>query len=185
VRLFVGIDVPEAVGDALVRAAPGPAPGIRSVGKRDLHLTLHFIGKGDEGRVQEALESIRAAAFSLEVTGLGQFKMRGGRRILWAGVGLTPDLLRLHRQVGSALAETGFEAEVRAYRPHVTLARVGRPAKAAAIERLIETRRDASFGRFEVADFILYDTEAPDAPVRYRRICRYALIPAPEHGAGH
>lgn len=174
-RLFVGIDVPAAVAEALVRAGPGAAVGISCIAAEDLHLTLHFIGRADAQRVQAALASVSAPPFSLEIAGLGQFRMRGGRRILWAGVRREPGLLGLHRRVGSALAGTGLSPETRPYLPHVTLARIARGADGASIEALIDANEEAGFGRFDVNEFILYDTAPADSGVRYRRLNAYPL----------
>jgi len=175
VRLFVGIDLPDALGAELVRAGPRTARGIRVVLQQDLHITLQFIGSANVDAVQAALAGIRASGFRLEIAVLGQFRMNGGRRILWAGVESSSGLLDLHRLVAEALAGTGFVPETRAYKPHVTLARTGRNVDPALIDRLIESGENKRFGAFDVTDFVLYDTTLPDSPHRYHRLRRYVL----------
>lgn len=176
-RLFVGIDLPDALASALVRAGPRPASGINCISPEDLHLTLHFIGDADAGAVGAALEDVRVPGFALEVAGLGQFRMRDGRRILWAGVVPEPRLIGLHRRVGGALARTGFEPETRPYVPHVTLARVRRVSDPGLIDAVLGENEDTRFGRFDVNRFILYDTNDAGGDGRYRRLRTYELEP--------
>lgn len=180
-RLFVGIDLPDAVANALASACPRSASGINCVHPDDLHLTLHFVGAADADQVETALEDVRAPGFALEVAGLGQFRMRGGRRILWAGVVPEPQLVGLHRRVGIALASTGFRPETRPYLPHVTLARVRRESDPVPIDALLGQNEHTRFGTFDVNRFVLYDSNDAAGDARYRRLRTYPL--GPEAGA--
>ena len=86
-RLFAGIALPDDVAQSLAALQAG-VPGARWQTREQLHLTLRFIGEAD-GRaataIDDALTTISAPAFSLELKGVGSF---GGRRphALWAGV---------------------------------------------------------------------------------------------------
>ena len=101
-------------------------PGARWQRRDQMHLTLRFIGEVDEARghdIDDALATVRAPAFTLELAGVGDF---GGKdpRALWAGVRANDALIHLEKKVESALQRLGLEAEPRKFTPHVTLARL-------------------------------------------------------------
>src|SRR5579871_5306281 len=108
IRLFVALDLPQDVRERLL-ALGGGVPGARWSGAEQLHLTLRFIGEGNENvahDIDDALITIRAPAFALELSGVGEF---GGRnpRALWAGVKSSDALLHLQRKVETVLQRIG------------------------------------------------------------------------------
>lgn len=123
-KLFLALWPGDAVRDSLVKWRDGwewPS-GATPVRSDLLHMTLHFIGPVDAGRVDEL-----ASALAMP---LSPFEMFFGRSSVWQnGVAvLEPDeipmgLARLHAGLGDALAACGVLPEQRDYRPHVTLAR--------------------------------------------------------------
>jgi 2'-5' RNA ligase len=121
-RLFLAIDLPDDVKSALILLTPA-ADALRPAKPDQLHLTLHFLGECDLGSVLAALKPVRAAAFALQLSGVGEFRQRGGAVILWAGVTMTDALRKLHAGLAAALQSTGYEPENRPYTPHITLAR--------------------------------------------------------------
>jgi len=174
-RLFVGIAVADDIAARLEAVQPAAAAGIRNIGRVDMHLTLHFLGDREPRPIADALAAVRLPRPLLRVRGVGQFRMRGGRRILWAGVAADNALLALHRTVADALAVTGFVPEARPYSPHITLARIGRNAAGDAVERLLAECSGDEFGEFRPDRFHLYDTAAPESPDRYRRLESYGF----------
>ena len=134
IRLFVALEIPEAVRERLV-ALQGGVPGARWANDGQMHLTLRFIGDVDDNvahDVDDALAAIRAPAFTLELSGVGEF---GGKnpRALWAGVRSNDALLHLQKKIETALQRIGLEPEARKFSPHVTLARL----KAAPREKVM------------------------------------------------
>jgi len=99
-----------------------------------IHLTLKFLGNIPSKRVAEVTEAIEEAVqgnspFHLEISGLGK-----QARVFWVGIGGEVDkLLKLQRNIDSALAVLGFAKEERPFVPHLTLARL-RPG-ASPLER--------------------------------------------------
>ncbi len=158
IRLFVALDLPDAVRERLL-ALGGGVPGARWSTSEQLHLTLRFIGEVDENvahDIDDALNAIRAPSFSLELSGVGEF---GGRnpRALWAGVKNNDALLHLQRKVETALQRIGLPPEQRKYSPHITLARL----KAAPREKVMQFLTHGSLfsaGPFPVAQFVLFSS---------------------------
>ncbi len=133
IRLFSGIALPDSVRHELRSMLPGWQNRF-AFGKwahpHDWHVTLHFLGElpvGQKSGVQQALDQAAAAvsAFTLRLAGLGTFGAPRSPSILWVGLPEPLDSLRsLHAELGRNLrTHVGFEAEQRAYRPHLTIAR--------------------------------------------------------------
>ncbi|MCW8862543.1 MAG: RNA 2',3'-cyclic phosphodiesterase, partial [Rhodospirillales bacterium] len=125
-RLFVAIEMPEDVAEALSHLRTG-IPGARWVRPENMHLTLRFIGEVGEDEahgVDSALSLIRAPAFSLRLAEVGCFKSGKRARALWAGAEAGESLTRLQAKVDKALVSEGLEYEARKFKPHVTLARL-------------------------------------------------------------
>src|SRR6185295_8481192 len=123
IRLFVALSLPDAVADPLVMLQTG-VPGARWSARKQLHLTLRFIGEVDErvaADIDDALSLISAPGFTLELAGVGEF---GGKhpRALWAGVRPNDALKHLQRKIETALLRIDLPAEERKFTPHVTLA---------------------------------------------------------------
>ena len=153
-RLFIAIDVPEAVRDALVGAQHSlrerASARLRWTRPDAMHLTLKFLGDVDAARVPSLSRVVAGVAarhhpFGLSVSRLGAFP--GGRRlqVVWAGIeGDLQALGALRDALESELAAEGYAAEARAFRPHVTLGRTRdgmRPDEAERISAALTTRR--------------------------------------------
>jgi 2'-5' RNA ligase len=135
IRTFVAIPLPESVRAHLealqqrLRSGPGGAAG-RWVRPEGIHLTLKFLGDVPEEEVPRICRAVEGAcrgqrAFEIGVGGLGCFPNARRPRVVWAGVreesGRLDDLQRV---VEGALETLGYRREGRAFRPHLTLARI-------------------------------------------------------------
>jgi 2'-5' RNA ligase len=129
-RLFTGIELPETVREQLARLR-APLPGARWVEVGNLHLTLRFAGDIDNRVADELvahLAEIRVGRFEMRLAGVGSF---GGNdpKVVWVGVEAGPELAQLAKANERAARLAGLTPEGRAFKPHVTLARLryGRP----------------------------------------------------------
>jgi 2'-5' RNA ligase len=136
-RLFVGIRLPSAIGHELA-AWKESAQRVFSFQKwthpEDVHITLQFLGDATPEIAEALAADLRQLAsqtqpLRLHAEGLGVFGPPMAPTILWAGVaGELEALHALQSQIERICARHGFEAEARAYRPHLTLARRTRGA---------------------------------------------------------
>lgn len=137
-RLFVAVNLPEAERQALYEAVrPLREAGlpVRWVAPESLHITLKFLGwvrPEDQDRVVEAMTAAakQTRRFEQPIGGFGAFPTRRRPRVLWAGVEATPSLRCLKHDLEWAYAPLGFEREMRAFQPHVTLGRALQEARA-------------------------------------------------------
>jgi RNA 2',3'-cyclic 3'-phosphodiesterase len=133
-----------------------PLHGARWVEAENMHITLRFAGDID-GRTADDfadhLAAISAAPFPASIVGAGAF---GGRdpRVLWAGVEPSPQLEALHRANERAARAAGLEADPRAFKPHVTLARM-RGVRQRAVAQFLGEFGDLHMEPFTITRFVL------------------------------
>ena len=150
-RLFVGIELPAAVRDAVGREVQDvlrPAfPRAKCVRPDGLHVTLRFLGDQSPEFAEQLAERLGTIAAEtpplfLELGGVGGFPTLLRPRVVWLGVA-SPALAPLRERVEDACRRTGAPPEERPFHPHLTLARLrdddtqrARPALAHAAEGL-------------------------------------------------
>ncbi len=182
-RLFVAVPLPaDAVAACAslvdtVRAGPlGQVP--RWVDVPNLHLTVRFLGATPPGHVTAVGEAVRAAvagrpAFDVVLAGAGSFP--GGRkpRTLWLGIEQGADALgELARAVDGAVAPLGSPSDTRAYRPHLTVARLDASsiADGHAIADALRTAAAAWRTSFVAREVVLFRSHLGAGPPRHERL---------------
>lgn len=177
-RLFVAIEIEAAVareiaavGDELRHRAATLAPSSRItwVPPDRLHLTVRFIGEVNEPRGEALAAALQppmlAEPFDLVVAGVGAFPGSGSPRVMWVGLGGELDSVHaVEQEVSTRLAQCGVPREDRAYRPHLTLARV-HDAGGLRAKQLIEGFQTCEFGRSRVDTITLFQSRlSPKGP---------------------
>jgi 2'-5' RNA ligase len=124
-RLFTAIEVPDEVCDELYRLRM-PLPGARWVRPESYHITLRFAGDINNTEAREFIANlamIEPDGFELRLSGLGAF---GGDdpHSIWAAVEPQRRLEELARAHEKAARNAGLAPDTRAFKPHVTLARL-------------------------------------------------------------
>ncbi|PZO88641.1 MAG: RNA 2',3'-cyclic phosphodiesterase [Sphingomonas sanxanigenens] len=174
-RLFVAIRPPAEIRRALI-ALMGGVAGARWQDDDQLHITLRFIGEVD-GRMADdvaaALGAVHCPPLELSVSGVGMFDRKGRVDTLWAGIAPRDAIERLHRKIDQALVRIGLPAEMRAYLPHITLARFGR--EAGPLDAFNALHGGLSLPPFHAAHFCLYESHMGHTGSSYEIIERYRL----------
>jgi RNA 2',3'-cyclic 3'-phosphodiesterase len=176
-RLFVALDLPAEVRDGLAawgREQTRGREGLRLVDAAMLHVTLCFLGWCDEGEAEAIGAAVAACAAPVPDLALGEAAWLPPRRPrvlavdLEDGSGAVGDL---QRRVSDALVATaGYEPERRAYRPHVTVARVRGGARLRAFELDAPTRNS-----FRGAALTLYSSTLRREGALYTPLARVGL----------
>jgi 2'-5' RNA ligase len=177
-RLFVALEIPEIVADALSTMQYG-VDGARWRDVDSLHLTLAFIGETDRhgfAAAMDALAAIDAPAFEMRLTGVGVFGDKKPRS-LWAGVEENPGLRHLQAKVETALRRAGFSLEKRKFIPHVTLAYL-RGVMPETAMTYCAAHGLFSCGPFPVNEFHLYSSRLGNETSVYDIEASYALSPS-------
>ena len=178
-RLFVAVELPDAVRDAVEDAVEPwrrSLAGFRWSGHEALHLTVAFIGHVDASDVAAIEAAVRDAAADLTAipTGLtrfGAFPERGKARVLWIGLDDPKGgLVRVHT-VTAANLDRFIEPDDRPYHPHVTIARAKRPASVPPA--FFDDEVPAL--RFTVDALTLFRSHLGSGAPRYERLGRWNL----------
>jgi 2'-5' RNA ligase len=175
-RLFFALELPAVCREALARIDPR-IRGMRWGREENFHITLSFLGSLDaaeEERLREAVADVRVPPFFLPLRGVGSFG--GGRpSVLWAGVGNGhPHLFALHKHLQDAVLRAGLKPDLRAFHPHVTLARP-RGISASALRPFLREHAETEFGMWEVKEFVLFSSDLDPAGSTYTAEMRCGL----------
>lgn len=149
-RLFVALSLPKKDRERIHRTARKlretdmPVRWVDPVG---LHITLKFLGEVRRERLEEVERTMNRVAsttkaFSTRFGGFGAFPSVRQPRVIWLGVGANPELRCLKQDLEWSLGDLGFEAETRAFHPHVTLGRADDRDGAGAFRGLDDVMAD-------------------------------------------
>ncbi|MDX1756062.1 MAG: RNA 2',3'-cyclic phosphodiesterase [Marinobacter sp.] len=171
-RLFIGLTLPGAI-KRQIRATQHGIRHARWQNSNQLHLTLNFIGQVPEDQAPALCELVSAfqfAPFSLQLTGAGRF----GTRALWLGVSPDEPVIQLHESFKALLAEQDWPTENRRFRPHVTVARLGRRSDCTDY---LQTHQDFRSPPFTVRQAVLFSSAQGPQGSHYEVIARTAKPP--------
>ncbi len=185
-RLFVAVELPEAVRERLARGLAElrrELPPARWVRAEGVHVTLKFLGEQPESLVA-ALGAAVPAAFSalapvtVQLGGAGFFPRPERPRVAWLG-GVAPGLERWAAAVEEAAAALGVPREGRPFTLHLTLARLDRPWGQRAVEDFSARVGKWSFPAYEAREAVLFRSELRPSGAVYTALARF-----PVGGAG-
>ena len=132
-RIFIAINLPEDVKKQLLEYKnKWPELPARWVSKDNLHLTLAFLGNTSDQELAEVcrlMQEIRErhASFELRITRLQYGPDARRPRMIWTLIEKSSELLTLHKNVETMLANSDkvhYRPEKRPHSPHLTLARL-------------------------------------------------------------
>ncbi|WP_461209732.1 RNA 2',3'-cyclic phosphodiesterase [Desulfocurvus sp. DL9XJH121] len=179
-RLFTGLGLPGEYQEILRNMTGRWDPRLESrvtwTRPGNWHLTLKFLGDAPEEAVADiraALAGVAFGPFSVRAGGAGYFPPRGEPRVFWVGLALGAEAVAgLAGEVERALAPLGFEPESRAYRPHLTLARVRR-ARGDDWSGMSREASEMRWPAFEVRAFTLWQSVLGPSGPSYRVIADF------------
>jgi RNA 2',3'-cyclic 3'-phosphodiesterase len=180
VRVFVALDVPEAIRAALAEVSARLkkiCPAARWVRLEGVHITLKFIGEVP----QEKLDHIRQALGELPnfapakvcFAGLGFFPSARRPRVFWAGVQGGSTLTELASAIEMKLEPLGIAPEKRAFHAHLTLARFESSQGSQTLTAAVEALGSPEFGAEIFTEFHLYQSVLKRSGAEYTRLVSY------------
>ena len=134
IRAFIAVELDPTVRAAVARviqALRSAAGGerVRWVRSENLHMTLRFLGNIASERVSTVVQCVGEATstlrpFELRLGPVMLFPSPRRPRVLAMEVGPVGPLTQLAEAVEAAVVRAGLAAEVRGFRPHLTLGRL-------------------------------------------------------------
>jgi 2'-5' RNA ligase len=146
----------------------------------NIHLTLKFFGNVAVDRITAISAAAERAVsgigpFTINVGNTGVFPRPSRPQVLWIGVSDPSGKLSvLQHQIETECAKLGFPKEDRAYRPHLTIARLRKPESA---RRLADAHIKITFEPITVKlnEVILFRSELSSKGSRYTPISHHHL----------
>lgn len=187
IRLFVALRPPPPIRETLFDLMDG-VPGARWQDDEQLHLTLRFVGEVERPQAEDlaaALGQVAAPAPTIRLAGVGGFGARGRIDTLWAGLSPAEPLRHLNAKVEQACVRAGLPPERRAFKPHVTVARLPRSLGAVPEVAAWQARyAGLTSAPFTPAHFVLYRSHLSHDGAQYEPVARWPLgTPAPDAGS--
>ncbi len=184
-RVFCALDISEDVRTRLVdhiQRLRQAVPNVHASWSRadNIHLTLKFFGDVEKDATKK-LSAVAArvvqtfSPFHIRVGGTGTFPKQALPRVLWVGIeDPSGNLARLHARFEDECAQEGFPKEERAFRPHLTLARIRKPEGSRSLG---EIHKEIGFGPSEVVvpELLLMRSELSSEGSKYTLISRHHL----------
>jgi 2'-5' RNA ligase len=192
VRLFVALDIPEAVraaiGAFIAKMRPAcqnilagskrsPRPSARWARIEVAHITLKFIGEVPAETtelIKAALARIRLPEpIEMKFRNVGFFPNNRRPRVLWAGIEAGAELGALAAAIETSLEPLGIAREQRVFSPHLTLARFETPRGLDELHDAIAAAGSLEFGGDIAKEFHLYQSIHKPAGAEYTRLATY------------
>lgn len=176
-RVFCAIELPAEVrarledhGRRLRKEVPEAAASWSRV--ENIHLTLKFFGNVEVNRIEKISAAAERAVteFSTFQIGIGEtgvFPRPSRPQVLWIGViDQSGQLSALQEKFENECAAEGFLKEDRAYKPHLTIARLRKPE---GTRQLAEAHLEMKFEPIEVdvKEIVLFRSELSPKGSKY------------------
>ena len=183
-RLFVAVTPPEnAVADldAFLEPRREAGAGLRWVSPSSWHVTLAFCAAFPERHLDDLDERlVRAARKRQPVTarfaGGGAFPDVSRAKVLWVGFDADDtEIARMATGARAAVAKAGGPVDGQRFRPHLTLARMGRPAEATPWVRLLDGYAGPSWAIQAIDLIASYLGEGVRGRPRYETVATYPI----------
>jgi len=183
-RIFVAVTIPQSVKRALwkiVEPKRKEFPFLKWVEPENWHITLKFLGETEEELVEKVKKSLKnvvkpLSPFQVKFSSFGSFPSKGNIKVLWLGLGKgDEEMTSLAKKVEDEINSLGFPKEVRAFTPHLTLARARRKERRQlSLEEL--GIKEARLTPFLVKEVVLMESKLrPEGPI-YNKLEVFKLM---------
>ncbi len=186
VRLFIALELPAAVQEALHAPLETIREEIRSRGVRwtpppNIHLTLKFLGDVPLSHVEDIQTALKTAVavyppVDLLIAEAGCFPNPKRPRIVWLGLqDQTGHLGKLQSSIEQALEPLSYPREKRPFTPHLTIGRVKRHVQGQDLSNIGKAVQQLTIGeisRWQTASVSLMESDLRPEGAHYTR--RYA-----------
>lgn len=156
-RLFISIELPDEIKDSIEKVIgemKRKLTPVKWVDKKNLHLTLKFLGWVEDEKVESLTGSIEDACgdfgpIKISLAGLGVFPVGKRPRVIWVGIGQGGDRVKdLADVLEERLSGKGIREEERDFSSHLTIGRIKDEIDIEALAGFIKKNEKADLGGF-------------------------------------
>ena len=156
---------------------------VRWVNVINIHLTIVFMGNVQEEQIKPIQDIINQVCqgygpFSIGIKGLGLFGGRHNPRVLWIGLDGAIDRMGCFRDdLQKKLRRFGIKEEKRRFRPHLTLGRFRKGAKAGGrLNDLLSKYHDLTSPECMIEELVLFKSDLKPGGAVYSKLKQWPLI---------
>jgi 2'-5' RNA ligase len=179
-RIFIAIDISDETREAAANyikrmSEKCPLAPVKWERPEKLHLTIKFLGSTDEATIPDVIDIVsqnaeKSRPFEIDVGGTGTFPSAKNPRVLWLGVNEPTGALKdLATRIDKDCVAIGFEPEPRAFKPHLTLARIRDPRNAGGIGLVHAAKQFGPF-RFTCDRLVIYESHLGRGGSKYEKL---------------
>ena len=173
-RAFISVELPDDIKEkivGIVDTLKEAGQGVKWVEKKNLHITLKFLGWVPDEKIDNLKELVREAAkghkiFNAKFEELGTFPPGKHPRVVWVGTSKgAEELKNIAISLEKSLSKAGYRAEEREFTAHITIGRVKEKKKIGELVKAIDSNKNAKFGETVVGEIcIMKSTLTPKGP---------------------
>ncbi|MDX8340864.1 RNA 2',3'-cyclic phosphodiesterase [Draconibacterium sp. IB214405] len=157
-----------------------PADKINWVDTENFHLTLRFLGNTTREQLYELVDRLeevvsRKKKCKLSLKGTGYFKSKNQPRVLFVKIQAEEVLELLVQEIEKEVVSCSFEAEQKAYKPHLTLGRIKHVQNTNRFFSLLDEMPSDIYQEIKVDGIILFQSILKTTGPEYRPIKTFAL----------
>ncbi|HJX91070.1 MAG TPA: RNA 2',3'-cyclic phosphodiesterase [Pyrinomonadaceae bacterium] len=184
-RVFCAIELSSVVRSGIQKHVDflrHAAPEVQASWSRieNIHLTIKFFGSVATDRVPLISTAASRTAssfhpFTISISKAGVFPRMSQPRVVWIGVDDRKAMLaELQQRFELECSANGFEKETRSFSPHLTIARIRKPAGARA---LAEANQQLGFEpeSLLVEELVVFRSELSSGGSKYTALSRHPL----------
>ena len=184
-RMFCAVELPgelrKQLEEHILKLRKGVPDAAASWSRvENIHLTLKFFGNVELDRIPAISAAAERAvvefsAFPIGIGNTGVFPKPSRAQVLWIGVSdPSGNLSALQERLENECAAEGFPKENRAYKPHLTIARLRRPEGA---RRLADTHLQMQFPttNIDLNELILFRSELSPKGSKYTPVSTHPI----------
>jgi len=174
-RLFIAINLPKEVKNYLFNLQKEfkKSGKIKLVYKKNLHLTLQFIGNVEENKlnqIKEKLKTIKLNSFEVSLNKIGIFPNNDFIKTLWVDLVPKENILNLAKNIDQELIEYSDKQE---FSVHITLGRIKSLKDKEEFLEKIETKIKQI--KFKISSFELMESKLSKDGPKYTTLETYPL----------
>ena len=155
---------------------------VRWVNVTNIHLTIVFMGNVQEEQIKPIQDTVKEVCqgcgpFSIGIKGIGLFGSRRNPRVLWVGLDGTIDRMGYFRDdLQKGLRPFGIKEEKRRFKPHLTLGRFRKGARAGIhLDDLLSKYHDLTSPECTIEELILFKSDLKPGGAVYSKLNGWPL----------
>jgi 2'-5' RNA ligase len=183
-RCFIAVEMPgplKAEIGGLIETLRQTGADVKWVKKKNLHITLKFLGNTEESSVDDIKNSLTRKLshyepFYIRISGTGTFPKGRFPRVIWIGLDESEIFNHIHGTVEEGMSELGFKPDDRFFSPHLTIGRVRSNKGMHELLAKIDEMRSAEFGALDISGVSLIKSELHPAGPEYERLAEIKFV---------